>query len=381
VRYSTIDNWAKYFEKTEGVRICKTTIREKLKKAEIIGITARNKVRIMLKNAFFSETDVRSACKELLQHHPQADEEGLFVKDGEKYGTISAWSEMLEISADVGRFRIKTHKPQSIKGKDKGGRLFNFYSESVIRALLFDLLESYPQANEEGFFIKDGEKYGTVVAWSKVLGVSKTAMTSRIVTHGHKSIKGKDIGGNVRNFFSKPAIREICADLIQDIPHADENGFCEKGSEKYGTIAAWSRVLKISEYSISARFNPHSPIGIKGKDKSGHVCDFFSEIVMCQICADLLQDIPQADETGFFEKDGEKYGTIGSWSKVLGISCPSITSRLKPYNLQSVKGKNSMGRVCDFYPKSSICTLCADLLAKRNPSTSLGTGKLNPKAA
>jgi hypothetical protein len=31
----------------------------------------------------------------------------------------------------------------------------------------------------------------------------------------------------------------------------------------------------------------------------------------------LLEDLPMANENGFFEIDGEKYGTIGSLMKVL----------------------------------------------------------------
>ena len=53
MRYATVDNWARYFEETEGVQITGDTIRDRLKKVEKIGLTARNKIGKLLKNAFY----------------------------------------------------------------------------------------------------------------------------------------------------------------------------------------------------------------------------------------------------------------------------------------------------------------------------------------
>ena len=79
MRYATINNWAKYF-KEEGININGDSIRWRLKGAEVIGITARDATGKVLKNAFYSEPDVRSACAEILNSDlHQADENGFFV--------------------------------------------------------------------------------------------------------------------------------------------------------------------------------------------------------------------------------------------------------------------------------------------------------------
>ena len=66
MRYATAENWAKYFKEAEGVKIAGRTIRYRLELAGIIGITGRNKIGRALKNAFYSEIDVRETCADLL---------------------------------------------------------------------------------------------------------------------------------------------------------------------------------------------------------------------------------------------------------------------------------------------------------------------------
>jgi len=454
VRYSTAENWAKYFKETELVQIYSDTIRKKLREAGINGITGIDKIGRVLKKAFFSESDVRTACADLLQPLPQADETGFFIRDGERYGTIGAFSKVLRISPITITHRIKTHKLPNIKGKDKGGRVCDFYSESVIRKNCVDILQLVPEADENGFFEKDGQRYGTVRAWSKEFEIADGSILLRIKTHNLQNIKGKDKSGKVCDFYSESVMREICADLLQPLPEADENGFFMKDKQKYGTIRAWSKFLGISATAIIQRIKTHTPQsikgkdihgcvrdfypesvtlqicadllqnipwadevgffmqngeryglisawsqlfripgstirlhikshnsqGIKGKDKGGRIFDFYSETAIREICADLLKDTLQADEDGFFEKDGQKYATKEAWARSFGISASTISSRIKTHNPLSIKGKDKGGNTWDFYPESAIHEICADILAKRNPSTSLGTGKLNPKA-
>ena len=93
------------------------------------------------------------------------------------------------------------------------------------------------------------------------------------------------------------------------------------------------------------------------------------------ICSDLLQPLPSAQESGFFEKHGKKYGTIGAWAKVLPISEPSVSLRIKANRLKSVKGKHIRGSIYDFYSEPDVLSACADLLAKKESE------EPNPKAA
>jgi hypothetical protein len=436
MKYSTAENWAKYFEETEGVQIHDQTIRHRLKKAEIIGKTGRNKMGRVLKNAFFSESDVRSTCDCLLHLYPQVDETDFFTKDGDRYGTVASWQNELGISIKAILNRINEHKIQSIRGraqngnihdfyseseirricaellhplpcadntgfftkygerygtvvswknelgvsqrtissrfinnkiqsirgKMQGGQAYNFYSESEIRRVCAEFLQPLPQANKEGFFVKDGERYRTMETWPNELGVSQTTISFRIKTHKIQSIRGKALGGQICDFYSESSIRQICPKLLQSLLQADKNGFFEKVSKKYGTIRVLSKALGISDTAIMLRIATSKIEVIKGKDKGGRVQNYYPVSIVREICADLLQDLPHANEEGLFLKDGERYGTNESWSKILGISTTSIASRIKKNNIQAIKGKIQEGNICDFYPESAMRQMCSSLL-------------------
>jgi hypothetical protein len=52
----------------------------------------------------------------------------------------------------------------------------------------------------------------------------------------------------------------------------------------------------------------------------------------------LLEDLPMANENGFFEIDGEKYGTMKAFMRALRISDSTIKRKIG--NIKSKKGRN-----------------------------------------
>jgi hypothetical protein len=315
---------------------------------------------------FYPESAIREACADLRQTFPQADESGFLEIGGLRYGTIPSWSKFLSIAEGTVSTRIKNFKIQSIKGKTKNGNICDFFLETSVCQICTDLLHDIPEADETGFFTKDGERYGTIGALAKALGISYSPINLRIKTHNPPSIKGKIKGGVIYNFYSESVIRAICSDLSQDIPKIDKTGTVIKDGEKYSTMSFWSEILGISEPSIASRIKTNKRQSIIGRDIQGCVRNLYSESVIREICADILQIVPEADESGFFVKENKKYSTISAWSKILGISKRVILDRAKTHALQAVKGK-IRGHIYDFYPETEIRQICADLLRDNPP--------------
>ena len=67
MRYASSDTWARVIKREVGRPIKAQTIADRLKKARIEGITARDAKKQLRKNAYFSETDARSVCADLLK--------------------------------------------------------------------------------------------------------------------------------------------------------------------------------------------------------------------------------------------------------------------------------------------------------------------------
>ena len=84
-----------------------------------------------------------------------------------------------------------------------------------VQALCADLCLKIPQADKSGLFEKDGVCYGTRKALARAFGMEHTTVRSRVKSSSIQSIKGRTKGGAMRDFYPEPAVREVCADLIE----------------------------------------------------------------------------------------------------------------------------------------------------------------------
>ena len=245
----------------------------------------------------------------------------------------------------------------------------HFYSELELNKIGAQILKDIPHADKSGFFELNDECYGTIAGWSKELSISVKALIPRL--KDKKSIKGKSRIKRTYDFYSESVVREACVDLLQFLPQADQDGIYEKDGEKYATPWKWSKILQISENSIVDRLKKENVIGIKIRDKIGRIRMFYSESYIRSLCADVLEKLPQADESDFILKDGKRYATIGRWSKILRISNRNLKIRLNEMNESGIKGKTKSGNIHDFYPEPAVREACADLLDKKsNPKRS-----------
>lgn len=292
-----------------------------------------------------------------------------------RYACASTWAEYFEkkenvaISSSIIQKRIKIARIIGIPARDSSGRVLenSMHSESDVRYACADLLQDLPQANKSGFFEKDGEKYGSTTTWSKTLPISSTTIHKHLKSSVAKPIQVKNNSGRITDFYSESDIRIVYAELLMKNPPTEKSGFFEKGGEKYGHMYAWSKVLPISASSIIKHLHKFKIKSIKGRDNCGRITNFYSESDVRRACAEPLTEFPQANKYGFFEKDGEKYDTLESWSKALPISGPTIKGCLQKFKIKSIKGKDSRGRIFNFYSESDVHSACADLLEKRNP--------------
>jgi len=360
-RYATIGTWVEVFRE-EGAELSDTAIRDRIKKAGFVGTTARNSVGRVLRKGFHPESVVRNLVEDLIKPLPQADEDGFFESDGKTYGTIKSFSRALNISEKAIRRRLQQSTLKLIQGKDKTGHALDFYCLNEVRELCSDLLQALPQADEDGFFEIEGKTYGTIHSLSRALNVSYPTIQQRIQQSTLKPIQGKNKIGGVNDFYCLTDVRELCFDLLQTLPQANEDGFLESDGQTYGTIYSLSRALNISAPTIQRRIQQSTLKPIQGKNKIGGVNDFYCLNEIRELCSDRLQTLPQANEDGFLESDGQTYGTIESLSRALGVSGRTVATRIQQSILKSIQGRDKMGRIYDFYCLNEIRELCSDLL-------------------
>ena len=431
-RYATVGTWIKVFEK-EGSSLRQPYINKKIKEAGLIGKTARNKVGRVMRNAFYPESSIRKLCADQLEHLPQADDSGFIVRDDEKYGTSTSLSRALGISNSYIQDRIRQVALPILRGRSKKGRVSLFYSISDVRAICRDQLEDLPQVDSNGLLEIDGCKFFTINQLARLLGISETPVRARIACSTLNAVRGRSIDCRIFDFYSFDEVQLLCADLLGELPVADEEGFVEVGGETYGTKFSISKrfgiangtararikeadlspiraktmqgivkhfysvegarrlfldlievpradesglitkggtvygtckaiayLIAVSESCVQSRVRMSSPDFVRGKDVRGHVLNFYSVSDVRDLCEDLIS-LPQADEGGFLKKGGKKYGHIKGLSQQLGVSFSTLHRRVVKSDLSSIQGLDAWNRVGDFYALNEVVMLCADL--------------------
>ena len=140
--------------------------------------------------------------------------------------------------------------------------------------------------------------------------------------------------GSIYTFYSESDVRSACIDILEDLPQVSKDRFFMLDEEKYGTLSYWSGVFSLHPNTIKSKLNKASKQGIKGKLKGGQMHIFYSESDVRSACAEFMEELPQADEDGFFEKDNDKWGTVKTWERHLEISYSTIISRLEEAQAQ-----------------------------------------------
>jgi len=286
-----------------------------------------------------------------------------------RYASVKTWAEYLkkhervQIGSTTIIRRLKKVGKIGVMARASIGEVLKstFYSEGDVREVCADLLVSLPKADKSGFFEIDNIRYGAIANWSKELNISIPTIMRRMKENLPQSIKGKGRNGSIVDFYAEPDIRSLCADFLAPY-QADKSGFFEQDGIRYGSVAIWSKELNISIPTIVEKIEKTRPKAVKGISRRGTIKDFYAEPDMRSLRADLLEDLPQSDRSGFCEKGGVQYGTIPSLAEIFEISINSVSRRLRSASIQPTKGKRADGNITNFYPRLVARSACEDLL-------------------
>lgn len=377
-RYANTGTWSMVFQE-EGFSISGAGIKYRLENDGFAGITAKDRKNRVQEGSFYAESQVREACRDVLQDYPQGDEEGFLTRRGKRYGTTGAFRRLLG-SASVPR-KIASSSLKPIKGKAWDGRVRDFFAESEVRALCSDLVAVVPSVDDEGFVRQDGKRYATISTWIKILekeegvSISDNGMRNRVKKAGAVGETFRDRTGHlIRNgFYAESDIWEIFADKLYDLPQvddvrpleeddqyprADEAGFIVEEGKRYGTIKALSELWGISWNSINRKLQSAEISHLQGRLAAGSLCKFYSELEVQELCQEALTDFPRVDEDGCFVLHGVRYGTMGSLNRLMGTYYSSVRLAVQSSTLDPIKGRVSGGQLRDFYPEDEVRKLC-----------------------
>ncbi|MBI5421827.1 hypothetical protein HZA44_01685, partial [Candidatus Peregrinibacteria bacterium] len=138
--------------------------------------------------------------------------------------------------------------------------------------------------------------------------------------------------------------------------------FVEVEGIRYGSIPSLAKALGLSEPAIARRLKVFGVQPMVGKDIQNHQCNFYPEHIAREKCADLLAPLPKAGPNGLIEIDGVSYGTLSTFTGLLGLSITAIKVRIQSSGVKPIQGKDSNDHLADLYPELALRKLCKDLI-------------------
>lgn len=305
---------------------------------------------------------------ERVENLPQADLDGTFEANGEVWSTISNLAAILRVSDPTIADRIKTHQIPEMIGKDSVGTLRKFYSLSKVREAFGKALKIPRIARGVGILKAQGETWGMSHVLGPMLGLSAPTIESR----GDSCRKRYGLAtGRIATLYALSDVRKACADLLKEMPKADQNQTFKLRGETWGTAKAIGKIIGVSEWLV--RRNTPANLTRKGKTFDGNVRPFYPLSEVRKSCKAFSTKMPQARKDGTFVKDGQKWGTLNTMARHFGITWRAIKTRVS--SCRRIKGKEPGGQTVEFYSFSEVKKACADLLKPLPQAGKNGTFK------
>ncbi len=318
----------------------------------------------------------------LLSELPIADENGFFFVDGEEYAHLNGWGKLLAISPDTIAKRLGSHR--GIDGVTSRGRFLrnSFFSRTIVEDACEDLL-SANRANEDGFFMLNGETYGNMGAWVRKHrgdGLSDGIFLGFIKIHKPRFVVGLGSKGGLAKFFAESDISRVLEKLRLKPTLADGETFWNIDGRKYATAKTWAHYFGISYEKILSHLHNKKIISssVLVGDPPKHR-KVYPEYQIIESCSSLIFMRGKDKEGLYLDRNGVRWGTPSLWARVLSheasgklqISGWRIKNRIRTLGFDDNSRRNPEDSLAplpeNFCSENSVRTACADLLGKEIP--------------
>lgn len=229
----------------------------------------------------------------------------------------------------------------------------------VVVDMLDNEVEREHRAGPDGTFEADGETWTSIAAGAKILGyVSEQALAARLKKNGAgvRRRKALNVIGRRWVYYALSDLTELAKDLSNIALRATKDGTIQQEDEVWMTLPKLSQDFGVSIEAIRARLQFCR--SIDGRTATGLPAIFYSLSDVQNACADLLQNLSQADKSGFFDADGERWGTWHRLARTVGRHSATVQSYLP--KCRSRKGKTSSGSIATFYALSDFLRVHKD---------------------
>ena len=302
----------------------------------------------------YSVSVLETACADLLEELPVAGEDGLLRVKNKKYTTLTRWALENGFTPGAVQGRVAEAELIPIRGKTTLGRIREYFLESEVKKACADLMET-EQADERGFFIKKGVKYGMAESWADELGLSKSVTSKKLKDLA--SIEGRDRSGRPTQFYAEQEVRSLFDEYLS-LPKVDDDGFKilgkGKSKKRYATAKTWSEKFDIDLGLLRRKLI--SVDSVDGISQDGLKSKLYSEDQIEEIQKSLPPDLKKANDEGIVYDKGLIHRTINGWYAVTGISDSALKRKLR--NAPFIQAQTTNGHIAEYYSERDLRQYC-----------------------
>lgn len=295
------------------------------------------------------------------------DEEGNYYrinKQGERqepFATVIAIAQIFSLHRATVLSKIEQAKISSILLKNHKGRGCPGYNINSVKKACTDLLNNLPAVDENNTVVINGRQFACPSQLGKILNISPGAISRRIKLAKLPATSAKDKLSRLTIVYDVEIVKGLCADLLNDLPLADKDGLVVIDGRQFACIEQLGKILNISQGTISRRIKLAKLPLTSAKYKVGHPMTIYEIEIVKEICSDLLNKLPVADNEGIVVINGRRFAAKNRVAKILGISERSINNIRKQASLKTLTGKSPNGNVFELFDIELVQKNCPKL--------------------
>lgn len=302
--------------------------------------------------------------RKLLESLPkefECDADGFVEIEGLRCASLKTWCRVTECAIDPRTIQKKLDQlgvpGRTAIDQTKVPRAGCYYSEADFKQVV-TAHSTAVQTDKNGYAEVAGKQYMTALAYCNLHGLSEITSRKRLKNRKIAFLQGRNELGHAVSLYTDEQLSGCLGDLLSECPRADADGFVVVNGERYSTLQKLVPYLEIKIDFRTAR-NILKQKGVEGID--GHIASgrllkksFFRESDVRSLISSPVETVLIADEKGFLELGGKRYGSMEALAICFGVSWNKIKRTVRRNDVEFVEGRHRFGSVSKYYSESVV---------------------------
>lgn len=276
------------------------------------------------------------------------------VLGGRQLITLHALAGLFDLDRTTIQSAVEQNGLEYALGITKGGHGYYLYDPEEVRLSLKPYLE-LPRESKRRTLMVGGKTHRTINSFVHLFRseeISYDKIQAVIAEKNIPAVPGIDRCGHIVDFYSVRQVRGALSDFLSLLV---EGG-------RFKTKRALAKTLGISADKIELIVGGDQLKSKRGRNPHDGTEEVFYNARAVRNRLSPYLELPQADKEGVIEVEGKRFMLLTELARVLSSTRYKVKAIIGEYEVETVKGKDFLGRERNFFDVEMIREKIADLL-------------------